>query len=130
MTRGTNRAAPHVHHVLVVEDDPGIRALVADVLLDEGYTVEVAHDVPSALRALDRAPARVCLVLLDVMLPGGDGVAVLAHQRAAGRRTPVVALSASAERLAAARRAGATGTIGKPFELEQLVGAVARCCRS
>ena len=54
---GADGSTPHLHHVLIVEDDAAIRAVMGDVLLDEGYTVELARDVPSAIRVLDREPA-------------------------------------------------------------------------
>jgi CheY-like chemotaxis protein len=126
--RTPDGARAHAHHVLIVDDDASIRTVMADLLLDTGYTVEVARDIPSAVRALDRAPLAVCLVLLDVMLPSGDGLDVLSHLRATSKRIPVVALSASDERLAAAKRAGATATLSKPFELDQLLNVVARWC--
>ena len=126
--RTPDGARAHAHHVLLVEDDVSIREVMADLLLDTGYTVEIARDIPSAVRALDREPAAVCLVLLDVMLPRGEGLDVFNHLRASGKRIPVVALSASDERLMAAKQAGATATLSKPFELDQLLDLVARWC--
>jgi CheY-like chemotaxis protein len=101
---------------------------MADLLLDEGCSVEVARDIPSAIRALKRAPADVCLILLDMMLPKGSGLDVVAHLQTTGRSTPVVALSAAPDRLLAAQRAGVSATIPKPFELEQIIDAVVHYC--
>ncbi len=58
--------------VLVVEDDPAIREFVVEALRDEGYPVQVARDGHEAIAALQEGsppPDRLCLVLLDMMLP-------------------------------------------------------------
>ncbi|MFO1015671.1 MAG: response regulator [Caulobacteraceae bacterium] len=61
-------------HVLVVDDDPGIRDVVSDFLQKHGYSVETAGDSREMEKALARHPAD--LVVLDVMLPGEDGLAI------------------------------------------------------
>lgn len=61
-------------HVLVVDDDPGIRDVVSDFLQKHGYSVETAGDSREMEKALARQPAD--LVVLDVMLPGEDGLAI------------------------------------------------------
>ena len=63
-----------VDHILVVDDDPGIRDLVSDFLRRHGYTVDTAGDYREMERALSDRPAD--LVVLDVMLPGEDGLAI------------------------------------------------------
>ena len=63
-----------VDHILVVDDDPGIRDLVSDFLRRHGYTVDTAGDSREMERALSDRPAD--LVVLDVMLPGEDGLAI------------------------------------------------------
>ena len=63
-----------VDHILVVDDDPGIRDLVSDFLRRHGYTVDTAGDSREMERALGDRPAD--LVVLDVMLPGEDGLAI------------------------------------------------------
>ena len=72
--------------VLVVDDDPSVRALVADVLELEGYLVETADDGPSALLAV--AAERPDCVVLDVMMPGLDGHEVLARRCGTRRAAP------------------------------------------
>ena len=103
-----------LHTVLAVEDEPSVRELVANFLRDEGYEVEEAQDGAGAIRALDqhRPPSgHLGVVLLDMRLPDGDGMRVLRHLSALGAHVPVVALSASPERLAAVVAAGAQATV-------------------
>src|SRR5689334_11738892 len=100
-------------------------------LRDEGFRVEEARDGAEAIKALDQyrpPPARLCLVLLDQMLPKADGVEVLQHLAAHGAYVPVVAMSASRTRLKAAAEAGADDTLEKPFDLGKLLEVVERCC--
>ena len=80
-------------HVLVVDDDPSVRALVRDVLELEGHDVELADDGYAALRAV--AARRPDCVVLDVVMPGLDGHEVLAllRGRADGCELPVVMLT-------------------------------------
>jgi two-component system OmpR family response regulator len=68
----TDGAAPV--RILMVDDDPGIRDVVSDFLSRHGYTVETASDAAEMERELNRAP--VDLVVLDIMLPGEDGLAI------------------------------------------------------
>jgi len=112
--------------VLLVDDEPVIRELVQAML--EGGGVEV-RCVESGARALQEAPT-YCpdLVLLDIVMPGLDGLAVLRLLRAepALRAVPVhmlTARSGPSDRLAA-ERAGATGYIEKPFKGQALQALV------
>ena len=123
--------ADHPHTVLVVEDEPAVREMVADFLRDEGYRVEEARDGAEAIRTLDQHCQRadhLCAVLLDMMLPRVDGVGVLHHLASVGARVPVVAMSASREHLAAARAAGAQMVVPKPFDLDRLLSVVTSNC--
>ncbi len=114
--------------VLIVEDEPSIRELVADVLCNEGYPVLEAQDGLQAIHALERHRTRVGVVLLDMMLPHVDGVGVLRYLAERGANVPVVAMSASAQELAKATPAGAQTTLPKPFDLDRLLDTVARYC--
>jgi DNA-binding response OmpR family regulator len=117
--------------VLVVEDDPSIRGLIAEALQDDGYRVLEARNGREAIRAVNEQPASAeppCLVLLDLMLPGIDGVRVLEQLAAPRGRVPVVAMSASRSHLAAAQAAGADMALPKPFDLDQLVNVVDAYC--
>src|SRR5688500_8777407 len=99
--------------ILVVEDDPCVRELVATILSDEGYRVLEAQDGLDAIRIVDgdlRTSREPCIVLLDVRLPTVDGVGVLHHVAAHGDDIAVVAMSGSGEHLASALQAGASAT--------------------
>ena len=86
--------APEAARILMVDDDPGIRDVVSDFLGKHGYTVETAADSREMEQALERAP--VDLIVLDVMLPGEDGLAIC-RRLTAGGGPPVIMLSAMGE---------------------------------
>jgi CheY-like chemotaxis protein len=117
--------ADHMATVLVVEDDPMIQEVLALALADEGYEVATATDGDALAEAAVDRPA---VILLDVNMPGMDGLEVLDHLRAdpATRPIPVVLMSA-AERLAEHRgRPGVAAVLPKPFCLEEALTTVAR----
>jgi two-component system response regulator (stage 0 sporulation protein F) len=117
--------------VLVVDDELWVRGLIADALRDEGYRVLEAPNGHAAIRVVNEpAPTAPCpdLVLLDVRLPGIDGLQVLQQLAAPGGRVPVVMMSTSPEHLAAALATGADAVLPKPFELDRLVGVVDAYC--
>jgi DNA-binding response OmpR family regulator len=113
--------------VLVVEDDPSVRSLLAAVLAAEGYEVRCAGDGVEALRAVgDQSPA---LVLLDVVLPDLDGLHVLRRLAAEPAATglPVLAVTGSTEAVPPLLGLlGADRVLVKPFAVAQLLAAVAR----
>jgi CheY-like chemotaxis protein len=115
---------------LVVEDDPILRESLVDLLHDTGYQVLEAADGDQALATLAaHAPAsHVCMILLDLMLPKLDGLALLGRLRAEGYAIPVVALSANARLLAQAIMAGARDGVPKPFDVPDLLAVLDRCC--
>ena len=130
-TREGDADTEHPHTVLVVEDEPAVREMVADFLRDEGYAVEEARDGAEAIRTLDQHCQRadhLCAVLLDMMLPRVDGVGVLRHLASVGARVPVVAMSASREHLTVALSAGAQMVVPKPFDLDRLLSVVSSNC--
>jgi DNA-binding response OmpR family regulator len=114
------------HRVLFIEDDANIARIVQRGLALKGIEVTVAEDGPSG-RATWAAGA-FDLVLLDVMLPGIDGIDLCAERRAAGDRTPVILLTARDEEEVweRGRAAGATDYISKPFAYGQMTERVLR----
>ncbi|GAA2685022.1 MULTISPECIES: response regulator transcription factor [Actinosynnema] len=109
--------------VLVVEDDPTIADSVAARLRAEGFEVLVAHDGPSGVeRALAEGPD---LVVLDVMLPGFDGLEVCRRVQA-HRAVPVLMLTARGEEtdLLVGLAVGADDYLTKPFSLRELAARV------
>lgn len=121
--------APGGTRILVVEDEPGIAGFVRRGLHFEGYEVEVVMDGPSALRALrDRPPD---LLILDVMVPGVDGLEIARRLRAAENAeglpaTPVLMLTArdAVPDRVAGLRAGADDYLIKPFDFEELLARI------
>lgn len=110
--------------ILIVEDDENISKMLAATLSIGGYTYEQCAD---GLEAAARIPESAYdLVLLDVMLPGLDGFAVLDTIRAAGCDTPVIfltALGAVADKVKGLR-GGAEDYIVKPFEAVELLARI------
>jgi two-component system response regulator MprA len=107
--------------VLVVDDDRAIRGALERVLLLEGYEVEVVPDGAAALTALSERPADA--VLLDLMMPGVDGLTVCRVLRAERNRVPILMLTARTETSdrVAGLDAGADDYLAKPFELDELL---------
>lgn len=85
--------------ILLADDEARIRRLVIDFLKRDGHTVVEAADGEQAIALFDRQPGKFDLVILDVMMPGADGFAVLQHIRETEdtRRVPVMMLTARAE---------------------------------
>jgi len=81
-------------HILMVDDDPGIRDVVSDFLGRHGYAVSTAGDAREMEQALERDP--VDLIVLDVMLPGEDGLAIC-RRLAVSDAPPIIMLSAMGE---------------------------------
>ncbi|MDX6617789.1 MAG: hypothetical protein QOK36_175, partial [Gaiellales bacterium] len=111
-------------HVLIVEDERRIASFVARGLTREGYTVQAVADGDAALASVARQePA---LVLLDVMLPGRDGIAVLRELMQLKPGLPVMMLSARSdpEIKVSALRAGAIDYVAKPFSFDELLERV------
>lgn len=108
-------------HILVVDDDPRITELLRRIFSFEGYSVAIAASGHEALnRTLERPPD---LVILDIMLPGIDGLEVARRLRAAGDNVPILMLTA---RDAVANRVeglemGADDYLVKPFAPEELL---------
>jgi two-component system, OmpR family, response regulator MprA len=109
--------------ILVVEDDPPLAATLERVLATEGYDVEAAGDGNEALRRARERPFD--LVVLDVMLPGLDGIAVCKRLRAAGQ-VPILLLTAlgGTEERVRGLDSGADDYLVKPFAYQELLARV------
>ncbi|WP_430419055.1 response regulator [Phenylobacterium sp.] len=81
--------------ILMVDDDPGIRDVVSDFLGRHGYKVETAGDATEMDRVLERGP--VDLIVLDIMMPGEDGLAVCRRLTTSESAPPIIMLSAMGE---------------------------------
>jgi two-component system response regulator MprA len=108
-------------NVLVVDDDPGIRESLDRALRANGYDVALATDGTEALRTVGGAPFDA--VVLDVLMPGRNGIDVCRTLRAAGNRVPILILTArdTVPDRVAGLEAGADDYLVKPFALEELI---------
>ncbi|MET0143805.1 MAG: response regulator transcription factor [Ilumatobacteraceae bacterium] len=118
--RSEDRARPHV---LVVDDEPMVREVVATYLEADGVRVQQAADGPSALAWL--AVNRPDLVVLDIMLPGTDGLTILRRLRAEGD-VPVILLTSRADERdrVLGLELGADDYVVKPFSARELAARV------
>jgi two-component system response regulator MprA len=111
-------------HILVVDDDPRITELLRRILAYEGYSVTIAASGDEALtRTLERPPD---LIVLDIMLPGLNGLEVTQRLRAASDYVPILMLTARdsvADRVAGFE-VGADDYLVKPFTPEELLARV------
>src|SRR5258708_33632634 len=111
-------------HILLVDDDPRITDLLRRVLAYEGYSTASAASGSEALkRTLERPPD---LIVLDIMLPGLDGLEVAQRLRAAGDQVPILMLTARdmvADRVKGLET-GADDYLVKPFAPDELVARV------
>jgi DNA-binding response OmpR family regulator len=116
--------------ILVVEDDRGIATMLERGLRLAGHRVTIAGGVGEARVAW--VAERFDLVLLDVMLPDGDGIELLAERRAGGDDVPAVLLTAreEGELHERADRAGVTAYLPKPFARADLLGLISRVMRT
>jgi DNA-binding response OmpR family regulator len=111
-------------HILVVDDDPGLRQSLSAFLGRSGYRVSTAPDGETALASLEKE--RPDLLLLDVLMPRLDGRETLRQMRVAGNWTPVILLTqvGDATERAMALEDGADDYLNKPFEAQELVARI------
>ena len=114
--------------ILVVDDEPDIRALIADILSDEGHGVRTAADSDAALAAINEAPPD--LVILDIWLKDSrlDGIDILKRVKRDNPAIPIVIISGhgNIEIAVAAIKQGAYDFIEKPFNIDQLMVVITR----
>ena len=110
--------------VLVVEDEKKTASFIRKALQAAGFVVDMLHQGDEALTAITHTPFDV--VVLDVMLPGRDGLSIVRQLRERGASTPVLLLTARGEirERVEGLDAGADDYLAKPFALEELVARV------
>ena len=110
--------------IVIVDDDARIRDLLRRFLAQEGFDVLLAEDA----RALQRITSRetVDLLVLDVMLPGEDGMSICRRLRQAGDKTPIIMLTAKGEDVdrILGLEIGADDYLGKPFNPRELLARI------
>lgn len=111
--------------ILVVDDELGIRALLSEILADEGHTVELAENAADARASRERF--RPDLVLLDIWMPDVDGITLLKEWAASSLLTmPVIMMSGhgTIDTAVEATKFGAMAFLEKPITLQKLLRAV------
>ena len=112
--------------VLVIDDQPGIRRLLAEVLQEEGYAVlEAANGYDGLQKARDGRPG---LILMDMKMPGMDGIETLRELKRLGIGEKVIMMTAYGELdlVNEAKEIGATDYITKPFDIVALCDMIGR----
>ena len=110
--------------ILVVEDEPDLKEITAKRLKAEGYGVDTCDNGKDAQYYIEHTPYD--LILLDVMLPGADGITVLKNIRKKGMKTPVLLLTArdSIEDRITGLDNGADDYLTKPFAFDELLARI------
>lgn len=113
-----------IQHILVVDDDDRLRHLIERYLKDEGFLVSVAADATEMNKKLSRE--HIDLIILDVMLPGEDGIAICKRLTAEENSPPILMLSAKGEDLdrIAGLETGADDYLPKPFNTRELLARI------
>jgi two-component system, OmpR family, alkaline phosphatase synthesis response regulator PhoP len=110
--------------LLLVEDEPGLVMTLTDRLMAEGYEVESATDAATGLQAA--SDGAFDAILLDVMLPGGNGLDICRTLRQRGIQTPILMLTAKGQIVdrVVGLKLGADDYLVKPFEMAELLARV------
>jgi len=110
--------------ILVIDDDPRLRDLLVRYLSEQGFAVQALPDARELDKKLQRDPPH--LVVLDLMLPGEDGLAVCRRLRGSGEMVPVIMLTAKAEDIdrIVGLEMGADDYLPKPFNPRELVARI------
>jgi len=116
--------APRPNKILVVDDDTRIRDLLRRYLAQEGFDVLLAEDGKSLTRIMMRETAD--LIVLDLMMPGEDGLSICRRLRTAGDLTPIIMLTAKGEDIdrIVGLEVGADDYLGKPFNPRELLARI------
>ena len=123
-TRFPDNPSAYPMRVLVVEDEKKTASFIRKALQSAGFAVDMLHHGDLALSAIVHTPFDV--VVLDIMLPGRDGLSIVRNLRERGVATPVLLLSARGETSERVEglNAGADDYLSKPFALDELVARV------
>ena len=118
------QAANRTDKIIVVDDDARIRDLLRRYLTQEGFDVMVAEDGKALARAMLRE--KIDLIVLDLMMPGEDGLSICRRMRAANDRTPIVMLTAKGEDVdrIVGLEIGADDYLAKPFNPRELLARI------
>lgn len=110
--------------ILIIEDEPSLSELIEREIISEGYVAECARDFISAETKI--VGYNYDCILLDISLPGGSGLDLLAKLRAMGRRENVIIISArdSVDDRVAGLELGADDYLPKPFHMAELVARI------
>jgi CheY-like chemotaxis protein len=119
---------PRRFQVLVVDDEPGMRETLVDILEQSGYDVSAAADGDDALDVMQTR--QVDVVVMDVQMPNRDGVSVLQELSPPPPAVIMVTAYAVEERLRAAVDANAFAILHKPFPVGRLLSLVASASRN
>lgn len=105
----------NMEQILIVDDDPGFRALLQTILKGEGYDVQTTGSIAAAIRA--GAQQQFHIVLTDLKLPDGDGLAILRRWRENGWQTPFIVITGfgTVPSAVEAMKLGAVDYLGKPL---------------
>jgi len=111
-------------HLLVVDDDPKLRELLRRYLSENQFEVSLAQDGPSMTRLIQRQPFD--LIVLDLMLPGEDGLSIIRRLRGANDTTPVIMLTAKGDDVdrIVGLEMGADDYLAKPFNPRELLARI------
>lgn len=114
-------------HVLVIDDEAPIRALVRQMLEAAGYQVSEAAEGAAGIKLLQTLP--VALLITDLFMPGQEGIQTILEVRQHFPQVKILAISGGAKQstinmLPAARTFGAHGILAKPFTRQELLDAV------
>jgi DNA-binding NtrC family response regulator len=112
--------------ILIVDDEPAVRATLGELLQDLGYQVNTAADGQQAIDAMSAVRPQV--VFLDLLMPGISGLEALTYFRQHHRRVPVIVITGGLDQDTAnqVRAGGAFEILGKPFDIKALTSLLAR----